>query len=146
MIKCIHHIASLCQQVQSCTSSQSLVVKCLHMYNNSMHNGILHFTILSLYVCRTGNITLRYQYGGVQNVVVVLWSIGTETTTTNPSTISGHTALPLTTTYRHDFPLRCHVNIFATQHAAGLGTTACSFSTAVLRKCVYVEGVQYWSS
>ena len=51
------------------------------------------------YVCRTGNITLRCQYDGVENVLVVLWSIG-GTTTSNPSTIPGHTALPHTTTYQ----------------------------------------------
>ena len=52
------------------------------------------------YVCRTGNITLRCQYGGVGDVVSVLWVIGTEAGTVNPSTIPGHTALPLTTTYQ----------------------------------------------
>ena len=51
------------------------------------------------YVCRTGNITLRCQYGGVENVLVVLWVIGGQTTT-NASTIPGHTALPRTTTYQ----------------------------------------------
>ena len=51
------------------------------------------------YVCRTGNITLRCQYGGVENVLVILWLIGGESTT-NPSTIPGHTALPHTTTYQ----------------------------------------------
>ena len=40
------------------------------------------------YVCRTGNITLRCQYDGVENVLVVLWIIGSQTTT-NPSTIPG---------------------------------------------------------
>ena len=49
------------------------------------------------YVCRTGNITLRCQYDGVENVLVVLWLIGGQTTA-NPSTIPGHTALPRTTT------------------------------------------------
>ena len=51
------------------------------------------------YVCRTGNITLRCQYDGVENVLVVLWIIGVQTTS-NPSTIPGHTALPRTTTYQ----------------------------------------------
>ena len=51
------------------------------------------------YVCRTGNITLRCQYDGVEGVLAVLWSIGNETTTANPSTIPGHTVLPPTTTY-----------------------------------------------
>ena len=51
------------------------------------------------YVCRTGNITLRCQYGGVENVLGVVWVTGNETTA-NPSTIPGHTALPPTTTYQ----------------------------------------------
>ena len=51
------------------------------------------------YVCRTGNITLRCQYDGVENVLGVVWVIGTETTP-DPSTIPGHTALPRTTTYQ----------------------------------------------
>ena len=51
------------------------------------------------YVCRTGNITLRCHYDGVENVLGVMWTIGTETTP-DPSTIPGHTVLPLTTTYQ----------------------------------------------
>ena len=51
------------------------------------------------YVCRTGNITLRCQYGGVENELGVVWAVGNETTT-DPSTIPGHTALPRTTTYQ----------------------------------------------
>ena len=51
------------------------------------------------YVCRTGNITLRCQYDGVDHVSVVLWLIGFQATS-NPSTIPGHTALPRTTTYQ----------------------------------------------
>ena len=49
------------------------------------------------YVCRTGNITLRCQYDGVKNVLGVAWVIGVQTTS-NPSIIPGHTALPRTTT------------------------------------------------
>ena len=52
------------------------------------------------YVCRTGSITLRCQYDGVKGVSAVLWVIGTEIGTTNPSSIPGHTALPHTTTYQ----------------------------------------------
>ena len=52
------------------------------------------------YGCRSGNITFSCQYDGVENVVVVLWVIGSEAGTANPSNISGHTALPRTTTYR----------------------------------------------
>ena len=51
------------------------------------------------YVCRTGNITFRCQYDGVQGVASVVWLIGLQTTT-NPSTIQGHTALPRTATYQ----------------------------------------------
>ena len=51
------------------------------------------------YVCRTGNITLRCQYDGVENLVVVLWLIGGQTTA-NPSTIPGHTFPINTTTYQ----------------------------------------------
>ena len=51
------------------------------------------------YVCRTGNITLRCQYDGVENVLSVAWVIGVQTTS-NASTIPGHTALPRTTTYQ----------------------------------------------
>ena len=51
------------------------------------------------YVCRTGNITLRCQYDGVEGVSTVVWLSGHQITT-NPSTIPGHTALPRTTTYQ----------------------------------------------
>ena len=51
------------------------------------------------YVCRTGNITLRCQYNGVKNVVVVKW-LTSDWETIDPSTIPGHTALPRTTTYQ----------------------------------------------
>ena len=54
------------------------------------------------YVCRTGNIILRCQYDGVENVLAVVWAIGNESAPTNPwpSTIPLHTALPRTTTYQ----------------------------------------------
>ena len=53
------------------------------------------------YVCRTGNITLRCQYDGGEGVIAVLWFIGRSAeSTSNPSTIPGHTALPHTTTYQ----------------------------------------------
>ena len=51
------------------------------------------------YVCRTDNTTLRCQYDGVENVLGVVWVVGVQTTS-NPSTIPGHTALPRTTTYQ----------------------------------------------
>ena len=52
------------------------------------------------YVCRTGNITLRCQYDGREGVIAVLWFIGSAASSSNPSTIPGHTALPHTTTYQ----------------------------------------------
>ena len=52
------------------------------------------------YVCRTGNITLRCQYGGVENVLGVQWATAFHATTSNASTIPGHTSLPRTTTYQ----------------------------------------------
>ena len=68
------------------------------------------------YVCRTGNITLRCQYDGVENVLVVLWVIGGQTTT-NPSTIPGHTALPRTTTYQ-EVVVDSYTNLAAGYHCA----------------------------
>ena len=70
---------------------------------------ILHFSAATIsltqthpaapYVCRTGNITLRCQYDGVEGVSSVVWLIGLQATA-NPSTTPGHTALPRTTTYQ----------------------------------------------
>ena len=68
------------------------------------------------YVCRTGNITLRCQYGGVENVVTVLWLTDGQATT-NPSTIPGHTALPRTTAYQ-EVVVDSYTNL-----AAGYGCT-----------------------
>ena len=42
------------------------------------------------YVCRTGNITLKCQYGGVENVLRVQW-IGDDRIVTDPSLFMGHT-------------------------------------------------------
>ena len=66
------------------------------------------------YVCRTGNITLRCQYGGVEGVLLVLWRIGDETTA-NPSTIPGHTALPHTITYQ-EVVVDSYTNLAAGYH------------------------------
>ena len=54
------------------------------------------------YVCRTGNITLRCQYDGVEGVTAVVWVIGMETGSTmvSPSEFPGHTASIPTTTYQ----------------------------------------------
>ena len=74
----IHHILS-------CTTAGSVVLTQTHP--------------AAPYVCRTGNITLRCQYDGVEDVLSVVWVIGFKTTS-NASTITGHTALPHTTTYQ----------------------------------------------
>ena len=51
------------------------------------------------YVCRTGNITLRCQYDGVENVIFVQWFVG-GILEDNVSNIPGHTALTPTGTYQ----------------------------------------------
>ena len=66
------------------------------------------------YVCRTGNITLRCQYDGVENVLVVPWSIGGQITA-NLSAIPGHTALPRTTTYQ-EVVVDSYINLAAVYH------------------------------
>ena len=54
------------------------------------------------YVCRTGNITLRCQYDGVEEVNAVVWVIGMETGSTDVSSseFPGHTASIPTSTYQ----------------------------------------------
>ena len=52
----------------------------------------------TVYLCRSGNITLRCHFG-VQNVLSVVWFID-NSVELDPSAISGHTALPRTTTYQ----------------------------------------------
>ena len=51
------------------------------------------------YVCRTGNIILRCQYGTAEEVLI-LWSVGSLLNLENLSTIPGHTVLPRTTIYQ----------------------------------------------
>ena len=51
------------------------------------------------YVCRTGNITLRCQYG-IAEEVLILWSVGSVLNLEDLTTIPGHTALPPTTSYQ----------------------------------------------
>ena len=79
---------------------------CLFAILNDAHAGACAGSVVltqphpaAPYVCRTGNITLRCQYKDVENVLAVLWSIGLWTTS-SPSTIPGHTALPRTTAYQ----------------------------------------------
>ena len=64
-----------------------------------MHWSSLRPTQLPLMCVEAGNITLRCQYDGVENVTDVLWVIGFQTAF-NASTIPGHTALPPTSTYQ----------------------------------------------
>ena len=78
----------------------SCLSKCFHAVSCAGSVVLTQTHPAAPYVCRTGNITLRCQYGGVEGVLVVLWAIGTETTTADPSTMSGHTVLPHTTTYQ----------------------------------------------
>ena len=59
------------------------------------------------YVCRTGNITLRCQYGIAEEV---LWRIDSMFDLVNPSTIPGHTALLRTTSY-HDLVVDSYTNL-----------------------------------
>ena len=63
------------------------------------------------YVCRTaGNITLRCQYDGVKNVLVVPWLIGAQITS-NPSNIPGHTAPPRTTATYQELVVDSYTNL-----------------------------------
>ena len=51
------------------------------------------------YVCRTGSITLRCQYDGVESVLAVVWVIG-NMQAPDPSNFTGLTAYPPTATYQ----------------------------------------------
>ena len=54
------------------------------------------------YVCRTGNITLRCQYDGVENVLFVLWNVDDliNLNSTDLMTLPGHTALDQTDSHQ----------------------------------------------
>ena len=53
------------------------------------------------YVCRTGNITLRCQYGGVEGVLNVLWNVDDMVNLDLVTmTLPGHTALDRTDSYQ----------------------------------------------
>ena len=70
------------------------------------------------YQCSVIHSHSQCQYGGVENVVTMLWLIGFQTTS-NASTILGHTALPLATTYQevvvrgqlHQHAGEVHINV-----------------------------------
>ena len=85
---------------ECCSFTYTSTINCVHAVACAGSVILTQTHPAAPYVCRTGNITLRCQYDGVENVLVVLWSIGSETTTADPSTIPGHTALPPTTTYQ----------------------------------------------
>ena len=53
------------------------------------------------YVCRTGNITLRCQYDGVENVLNVVWNVnGMVNLDFSSATLPGHTALDRTESHQ----------------------------------------------
>ena len=53
------------------------------------------------YVCRTGNITLRCQYGGVEGVLNVVWNVDDMVNLDFDSmTLPGHTALDRTDSHQ----------------------------------------------
>ena len=53
------------------------------------------------YVCRTGNITLRCQYDGVENVLNVVWNVnGMVNLDFSSTTLPGHTALDQTESHQ----------------------------------------------
>ena len=53
------------------------------------------------YVCRTGNITLRCQYDGVENVLNVVWNVdGMVNLDFDSMTLPGHTALDRTESHQ----------------------------------------------
>ena len=86
------------------------------------------------YVCRTGNITLRCQYGIAERV---LWRIDSMFDLVNPSTIPGHTALPHTATYQ-DLVVDSYTNLRAEYHCTavfGNGTRAGSNVYLPIAEC-----------
>ena len=98
------------------------------------------------YVCRTGNITLRCQYDGVENVMFVLWSIGGPAT--NPSTIPGHTALPHTTTYQ-EVVVDSYTNLATVYRCVptlrnGSQLQSNSYIPSEERECMYISYTSYW--
>ena len=86
------------------------------------------------YVCRTGNITLRCQYGIAEEVI---WRIGSMFDLENPSTIPGHTALPPTTTYQ-DLVVDSYTNLRGEYHCTAVfenGTRAGSKVYVPIAEC-----------
>ena len=92
------------------------------------------------YVCRTGNITLRCQYGGVENVLGVLWILGNEAGTPDPTNIPGNTALP-----PQELVVDNYTNLLERYQCAPVlinGTTLNSNEPSFYI-CIYVQTEQY---
>ena len=88
------------------------------------------------YVCRTGNITLRCQYGRAEEVLI-LWSVGSMYNLEHLSTIPGHTALPPTTSYQ-DLVVDSYTNLRGEYHCTavfGNGTHADSNNYLPIAEC-----------
>ena len=83
---------------ECCSFTYTSTVNCVHAVSCAGSVVLTQTHPAAPYVCRTGNITLRCQYDGVEGVLLVLWIVG-ETPAANPSTIPGHTLLPFTSTY-----------------------------------------------
>ena len=70
------------------------------------------------YVCRTGNITLRCQYGGVEGVLNVLWNVDDMTNLDFVTmTLPGHTALNRTDSHQ-DVVIASFANLRGTYDCA----------------------------
>ena len=94
---------------ECCSLTYTSTINCVHAVACAGSVVLTQTHPAAPYVCRTGNTTLRCQYDGVENVLAVLCSIGTETTA-SPSTIPGHTALPCTTTYLQEVVVDSYTN------------------------------------
>ena len=88
------------------------------------------------YVCRTGSITLRCQYG-IAEEVYILCSVGSMFNLEDLSTIPGHTALLPTTTYQ-DLVVDSYTNLRGRYHCTavlGNGTRAGSNVYSPIAEC-----------
>ena len=75
------------------------------------------------YVCRTGNITLRCQYDGVENVLNVLWNVDDMPNLDFDSmTLPGHTALDRTESHQ-DLVIASFANLRGTYQCSVIQST-----------------------
>ena len=76
------------------------------------------------YVCRTGNITLRCQYDGVENVLFVLWNVDDliNLNSTDLMTLPGHTALDRTESHQ-DLVIASFADLRGTYQCAVIQST-----------------------